>query len=439
MIFSPWGPSTAISGSFSSGGGAGVASVTLTASTSSAITGWYVVGTGIAIGATVTSGAGSATIVLSSACTGSVSGTITFYPPHNAGKVIVMGTTAPTITTGATTGQLMQATSSGVAGGTMGFITTLGTAPTAAISRYAVTNTQQFAAAIDGQTINYLSGVATGGSTTTLVDASAFWATATGTGSAQGTTVSLSAAAPGNVNGWYVTAAGGGINTGAKIISGAGTTTLTVDIPHSGPVNGIITCAAWNQSLVGRRIKIQSGATSLNQELTITIVAPTSGTLTFATATAPVNNVSSYSIISKPVAGTGLYVSWASGNSVIASRGRYLWMVRGGASPGIDKMDLTNDKIIYNYLTPFTETFTTGTMWAYDQTDRIYFTKEITLRVYYLDLNTGFVHGAGVMPYTAGTAGLGNKMEVFVTVDGLKYMWINRHQAQEHFRQLLFW
>jgi hypothetical protein len=437
MIFSPWGPSTAISGSFSSGGGAGVASVTLTASTSSAITGWYVVGTGIAIGATVTSGAGSATIVLSSACTGSVSGTITFYPPHNAGKVIVMGTTAPTITTGATTGQLMQATSSGVAGGTMGFITTLGTAPTAAISRYAVTNTQQLAAAIDGQTINYLSGVATGGSTTTLVDASAFWATATGTGSAQGTTISLSAAAPGNVNGWYVT--GTGINTGAKIISGAGTTTLTVDIPHSGAVSGIITCAAWNQSLVGRRIKIQSGATGLNQELIISIVSPTSGTLTFATATAPVNNVASYSIISKPVAGTGLYVSWASGNSVIASRGRYIWMVRGGASPGIDKMDLTNDKIIYNYLTPFTETFTTGSMWAYDQTDRIYFTKEITQRVYYLDLNTGFVHGAGVMPYTAGTAGLGNKMEVFVTVDGLKYMWINRHQAQEHFRQLLFW
>jgi len=436
MTFSPWGPGTAITGTFSSGGGAGVASITLSASTNANITGWYVVGTGIAIGTKVTSGAGTATIVLSNACTGAVSGTITFYPPNVAGNFIIMSTTAPVITTGVTTGQLMQATSSGVGGGTMGFITALGAAPVAALTRYAVTNAQALGAAIDGQTINYLSGVATTSSTTTLVDASAFWATATGTGSAQGTTISLSAAAPGSVNGWYVT--GTGINTGAKILSGAGTTTLTVDIPHSGAVSGTITCAAWNQSLVGRRIKVMSGATGLNQELAITAVAPTTGTLTFATATAPLAAIASYTILSKPVAGAGTYVGWASGNSIAASRGRYIWVVRGGASPGIDKLDLTNDKIIYNYLSPFTETLTTGSMYAYDQGDRLYFTKEITQRVYYLDLNTGFVHGAGVMPYIAGTAGIGNKMEVFVTVDGLKYLWVNRHQNLEHFRQLLF-
>jgi hypothetical protein len=436
MIFSPWGPSTAVTSTFSSGGGLGVATVTVTANTNANITGWYVVGTGIAIGTTVTSGAGTSIITLSNACTGAVSGTITFYPPNVAGRQIVMSTTAPTITTGATTGQLMQAASSGVGGATMGFLTALGTAPTAALTRYVISNPPLLGAALDQTLTNYNSGVATGGSVTTLVDASAFWATATGTGSAQGTTITLSAAAPGNVNGWYVS--GTGINAGAQIISGAGTTTLTVSVPHSGSVSGTITCAAWNQSLVGRRIKIQSGVTSLNQELIITAVTPTTGTLTFATLVAPVNNVAVYSLLSMPIKGTGSQIAWVSGNSVIATKGKYLWMVRGGALVGIDKLDLNTDRISLVYLIPITETLGPGSMYAYDGANRIYFTKDVTQRCYYLDVNTQWIHGAGVVPYTAGTAGIGNKMEIFTTVDGLKYMWINRQQQQEHFRQLLF-
>ena len=436
MIFTPWGPSTAVTSTYSSGGGAGVATVTMTANTNANITGWYVSGTGIAIGTTVTSGAGTSAITLSNACTGAVSGTITFYPPSVAGRQIVMSTTAPTITSGVTTGQLMQAASSGVGGGTMGFLTALGSAPVAALTRYVVSNPQMVGAALDQTLTNYNSGVATGGSITTLVDASAFWATATGTGSAQGTTITLSAAAPGNVTGWYVS--GTGIGAGAQIISGAGTTTLTVSVPHSGSVSGTITCAAWNQSLVGRRIKIQSGATGLNQELIITAVTPTTGTLTFATATAPVNNVAVYSLLSFPLKGAGSQIAWASGNSVVTTRGRYIWMVRGGAAVGIDKLDLNTDRVSLVYVIPITETLGSGSMYAYDGADRIYFTKDVTQRCYYFDVNTQWIHGAGVVPYTAGTAGIGNKMEVFTTTDRLKYLWINRQQQQEHFRQLLF-
>lgn len=406
------------------------------ATTSSLIAGWYVVGTGIAIGATVTSGAGTSTITLSNACTGIVSGTITFYPPNVSNRQVVMTTTAPTITTGATTGQLMLAASSGVGGGTLGFVAALGAAPVAALSRYVITNTQLLGAALDQSTTNYNAGVATGGSTTTLVDASAFWATATGTGTAQTNTIALSAAAPGNVNGWYVT--GTGINAGAYIVSGAGTTTLTLSVAHSGTVSGTITCAAWNQSLVNRKIKIQSGVTGLNQELTITAVTPTTGTITFALATAPIANVAVYSLLSIPVKGAGHEIAWASGNTDAASKGKYIWTPRGGATVGIDKLDITTDKIILNYVIPITETLGSGTMYAYDQTDRLYFTKDVTQRLYYLDVNTGFIHGAGVFPYVAGTAGIGNKMEIFTTVDGLKYLWVNRQQQQEHFRELLF-
>jgi peroxiredoxin family protein len=48
-------------------------------------------------------------------------------------------------------------------------------------------------------------------------------------------------------------------------------------------------------------------------------------------------------------------------------------------------------------------------------------------------------YGAGVAPYVAGTAGIGNRMEIFKTFDGLKYLWFNRHAAVENFRQLVFY
>lgn len=432
--FSAWAPHTAITGTFSSGGGAGVATITLTGASNANINGWYVTGSGIALNTYVISGAGTTTLTLSNACTGVVSGTITFYPPRVAGRMSVMSLAAPT-TTGSTTSQLMLATTP--VGATVGFIAALGSAPVATVSRYAMCGLDLIGAAVSGTTITYNSGIATGGSTTTLVDASSFWATATGTGAAQGTTITLSAASPGNVNGWYVT--GTGINTGTKILSGAGTTTLTVDIPFSGAVSGTITCFAFGQNLVNRRVKVLSGATGLNQELIITAVAGSTGTLTFTTATAPLTNVAGYSILSTSLRSTGQIVQWQGGGSVATNRGRFLWMQRGGATAIFEKLDLTNDRVIFVNTTPQTETFTSGTMWAYDQQDRIYFTKDVTNRCYYLDLNTNWIYGAGLFPYLSGAAGIGNKMEVFTTADGLKYLWIVRQQQIETFRQLVFY
>lgn len=441
ITFSPWGPTTAITSTYSSGGGSGVATITMTANTNANINGWFVSGTGIPTNTFVTSGAGTSTITLSNACSGAVSGTITFYPPDVAGKVMIMTTAAPVTTTGSATSQVFSPISP--VGGTTGFLGGAITAPTTALTRYVITDIATIGGNFDGSTSNYIAGVASGGSTTTLVDANTFWATATGTGSAQGTTITLSAASPGNVNGWYIT--GTGINTGARVISGAGTTTLTVSIPHSGTVSGTMTCCAWGPSgstashLVNKRIKIISG-TGINQELAITGVTPGTGTITFALSTAPAAN-SIYMIISNPVKSTGHELTWVYNNSTISSanKGRYLWCARGGGQVGIDKIDLNTDRILYVHSTPFSETLTTGSWYAYDGGDKLWFTKDATQRVYCIDVNTGIVYGGGVFPYTAGTAIIGNKMEIFTTADRLKYLWLNRHNNLEHFRGLLFY
>lgn len=435
ILFSAWAPHTAITSTFSSGGGTGFATVTLTATTNANINGWYVSGTGIALNTYVVSGAGTSTIILSNACTGSVSGTITFYPPRVAGKMCTMAITGAPNTAGSTASQLMVATSP--AGASTGFIASLGSVPIATISRYTISSLEMVGAAIAGAKVSYKSGVATAGAVTTLTDASAFWATATGSGVAQTTTITLSAVSPGSINGWYVT--GTGINVGTQIVSGAGTNTLTVDIPFSGTVSGTITCFAFGPNLVNRRMKILSGATGLNQEVIITAVSGATGTLTFATGVAPVANVAGYSILSIGLKGAGQICQWQGDSSVVANRGRYLWMQRGGATAIFEKLDLTSDDIVYIQTSPQTETYTSGTMWAYDQYDRIYFTKDVTNRCYYIDLNTNWIYGAGVFPYLVGAAGIGNKLEIITTVDNLKYLWVMRQQQVESYRQLIFY
>jgi hypothetical protein len=442
VTFSPWGPTTAVTSTGTAAGGAGVATITMSASTNGNINGWLISGANIPADTFVVSGAGTTTLVLSRAMTGAATATTyTFYPPEVAGRVFIIATAAPAATTGSTTSQIFSGISP--VGGTIGFLGGAITLPVAAVSRYIVTDIPIIGAQSEGNAAQqYFYGVATGGTTTTLVDAGAFWATATGSQPlGQAATITLSAASPGNVNGWFIT--GTGIATGTRIISGQGTTTLTLSQPTTGAVSGTMTCCAWGPSggssyLVGKRIRVITG-TGSNQELIITAVAPGTGTITFATATAPAAN-SIYTIVSTPLKGAGIELSWVYGNSGVHSedRGRYLWSARGNGVVGIDKIDLNTDLITYVHTAPFTETLTTGSYYAYDGLNSIWFTKDATQRVYRLDVNTGYVYGGGTIPYVAGTAQIGNKMEIFTTADRLSYLWVNRHGNTEHFRALLY-
>ena len=202
-------------------------------------------------------------------------------------------------------------------------------------------------------------------------------------------------------------------------------------------ISGATITPGWVvNAYAGRKVKF-IGGTGQSQELTI--ASNTNNTLTFGIATAPVTLVTSYAILQPPVRGTGIALNWFFGLSNTATRGKFMGIARGGGLVGFDKLDITTDQWTLMPITPQLETLTSGSMYTYDGGDRYYFTKEATQRMYYIDFNTNTVHGAGQYPYAAGTAIIGNRMEIFSTTDNLKYMWLNRHSQAECYRQLLFY
>lgn len=426
---------------------ASTTTITFTGNTPSYINGWFVSGTNIGNGSKVVSGEGTSTITVSTPHSGTPSGTITFYPPNCAPAMIYLTTAAPAA---AATGLLaagvgMQLAAQNTANGTIMIpIAALGTAPTAGVSRYIISKRDMIGQHYFGQNLSYLSGTALGTqSTTTLVDTNSFWATATGSGGGSGQfTFTISAIGSIIHNGWFVS--GTGIAPGARVVSGGGTTSITIDTPMTAAASGTITFTAWSTNgLVGRRLRVVT-STGANQELAITAVTPASGTLTFATATAGATGSTNYSILPTIVPGTGTHLRWQAGSSTFDNQGRNLWRFRGGGVIGLDRIDLTDDLFYFTSITPNFESLTTGSMYAYDGLDRIYFQKDATNRVMYIDLLSYTLYGAGFAPYAPGTAGIGNRMEIFKTADGLKYLIMQRHPvtgltSMEMFRQLLFY
>jgi hypothetical protein len=185
----------------------------------------------------------------------------------------------------------------------------------------------------------------------------------------------------------------------------------------------------------GRRVRILTSGGPIE----VTVASNTSNTLTVSTITLPVTLVTQYAILEGNAKGVGTNANWAFGTSQSAIRGRYMFILRGGGLYGFERLDLTTDRITVINTAPLSETLTTGSMTAYDGMDRIYFHKDATQRVYSLDVVTGKINGASMYPYAAPTAVIGNRMEIFTTKDGLKYLWLNRASFAECFRCLLYW
>jgi hypothetical protein len=346
-----------------------------------------------------------------------------------AGYVVWFNTTAVTAATGVATGQAFQIASN--TANTLTLVATA-TAPTNGVTRYIIGRREQVIG-------NMVAGIATGASqaTTTLQDTNV--SSFSGTASISGNTLTVTVVTAGYLGIGSIitggaTAAGTTITAiGPNTFGGVGTYTVSISQSVG---SGTLTSTGWAVNIfAGRRLKFLTG-TGQQQELLIS--SNTNNVLTFGAGTAPVAGNTTYSILQQPVRGTGISMNWAFGTTDTTVRGKRMIVPRGGATVNWDVVDLTTDTFDQIAITPQAETLSTGSMYAYDGNDRIYFTKDVTQRLYYLDATTYNVNGAGVYPYLAGSAIIGNRMEVFTTVDGLKYLWLNRHANTECYRELLF-
>lgn len=369
------------------------------------------------------------TIVLSQSTTTLTDTTKNWTTNQWAGYTVYMNTAAITAATGLAAGQVVRITSN--TSNTLTFVA-VSTAPTNGVSRYSIATSSAIGAADFG--------VATGSQSTTTLQDTTKVGSFTVNNTLNSTTITVTAVASGILFVGHAVS-GTGIPTGAIITAfGSGTGgagTYTISAACTSTNIGLTMASGWVvNGYAGKRVRIVS-TTGGPQELAIT--SNTNNTLTFATATAPTTLVSGYAILEQTSKGTGTCLNWAFGTSDSTIRGEYFYIVRGGGVAGFDRWDITSDRFNLMFTSPVTETLTTGTMCAYDGVDRIFFHKDGTQRVYSFDVVLGKVNGASMYPYAAPTAILGNRMEIFTTKDGMKYMWLNRASQQECFRCLIYW
>lgn len=241
------------------------------------------------------------------------------------------------------------------------------------------------------------------------------------------TTITLvtTATAPTNGVSRYSIALSSAIGASDSGLATGGSTTTIADSSKSWVVN----------IHAGKRARILT-TTGFSAEVAIT--SNTANTLTTATIVAPTAGQTAYVILEQTAKGLGVNANWGFGTTDANLRGRYMFFTRGGGVIGFDRWDMTTDRFNLMFTSPNTETLTTGSMTAYDGQDLIYYHKDATQRVMSLNIVTGKVNGAGMYPYAAPTAVIGNRMEIFTTKDGLKYLWLNRSSNLECFRRLLF-
>jgi hypothetical protein len=350
---------------------------------------------------------------------------------EHVGRICYMTSSAVTAASGLATGQAMQ-----ISGNGSNYLTFPGNAtaaPTNGVTRYVITNRRCI-----GEMEN---GIATGTqSTSTLQDTTH---NTTFTGSITGTTMTITVATNKTMfPGHAVT--GAGVTAGTVVMaqitsteSGSipnGTGTYLVSMSHAATGSITITNGWVVNVFAGRKVHML-GATGQNLEYTIN--SNTINTLTFTAGTAPVTLMTPYTILAPAVRGAGIEMNWAYNPTRAADKGRYLWVPRGGGVVGWDRIDLGTDQIIIASASPQVDTLGASSYYAYDGEDRIYFQKDFGQLLYYYDLATDRVEGAGKYPYAVGTTAIGNRMEVYETIDRVKILWLNRHIQTDCYRMVI--
>lgn len=128
---------------------------------------------------------------------------------------------------------------------------------------------------------------------------------------------------------------------------------------------------------------------------------------------------------------------WNNENSI--RNGRYLYSFRGAAGALLDRYDIAGNTWEVVSYAPATETFTTGTKYAYCK-DRLYMSKEATGRWFAFDFAEQAVQPWNTMTYTQGTAVLGDTAFDLTYKDGateIDYIYMGLNTSAVMLRQMV--
>ena len=374
-----------------------------------------------------------------------VQDTTTFWPfPANVTQVAVGATSGQNTITVVSTSGIYPGMLVAVTTNTAGTLTLpAGTTVSSVTSATGITLSNTLSGTTGSTTFTFFATCTSSGTTITVAGYTTQGLTAgmyLGVSSAANITNTTTGQIQYSVAGAFV-ANGGTVLTNTYVTAVTSATTFTVSAAPSTPlVNAAVSASLWfaNQ-WIGRRVRLLTGNATNYEDAPITGSTAT-GTISFgALTTAATTGITGYAILQQQVRGLGTNLMWNYGQSDSTRRSAYLYLARGGGSTGFDRLNFTTDFWDFLTPTPNAEGLQTGAMYAYDGGDRIYFTPQITQRVYYLDIDKIQIHGASQYPYVAAASAIiGNRMEIFTTVDGLKYLWLNRHGNQECFKLLLF-
>jgi len=119
-----------------------------------------------------------------------------------------------------------------------------------------------------------------------------------------------------------------------------------------------------------------------------------------------------------------------------------MFFPRGSSSNTVDIYDIPTGRWKYGYFfSPQSETPTTGSYYAYDGYDTIYFTKTASganTRVFAYNVLANKVTGGGQISDLDGTVTIGNRIEIIETEDGLKFLYILQNTGTKLFRELIW-
>jgi hypothetical protein len=286
-------------------------------------------------------------------------------------------------------------------------------------------------------------GMATGGTTTTLIDTTKTWI-------------------PDQYKNYlFKIEAGIGYGSGRIVITSNTSTTLTYSTQSFTPDAsttyeiadswGLITTGGTTTPVTeitsknwavnqwaGKRFKI-TGGNGVGQETSV--ISNTSNALT-SSALATTDITSTYAIMSNQVRNAGMHLMFAYNLTNLAKRGKYLICGKGGGLAGFDLFDITLGRWIFGLApNPQSELLNIGSSYCYDGNDNIYFSRSVAnapIRVMKYNINTNKMYGAGTTGFSQNAVHVGNLMEVVKSLDGYPFLFTIQNTGTLVTRALMF-